>query len=90
MKVVLTMCVNPSEVFIAQQNPPSGSPEHLDLLRRVPLTLGLAGLDRPDRLWSVMEAEVWPEGEELADRSPRTDTTAGLGSRRPGPVLSWS
>lgn len=61
---------------------PLASPEHLDLLRRVALALGLTGLDRPNRLRliAVTEAEVWPEGEKLANRSSRTATTIGLGS----------
>lgn len=68
------------------------SPEHLDLLRRVALTVGLARLDRPHRLrlWSVVEREVRSEGEKLSRRSLRSARTAGLGSRGSCPVLSLS
>lgn len=59
------------------------SPEHLDLLRSVSLTLRLAGLYCSDwlRLWTVTEGEVRSEGEKLSDRSSRTTCSAGFGSR---------
>lgn len=90
-----TVHIAPASVWITgQQIPPADSPEHLDLIRRVALTLGLAGLDRPDRLGlrSVVDSEVWSEGKKLADRSSRSATTARLGPRRPRPVLrlGWS
>lgn len=69
-----------------------GLPEHLDLLRCVPLTLRVAGLHRSDRLrlGSVAEGEVWPQGEKLPDRSSRTSRTAGFGSRRSRFVVTLS
>lgn len=59
------------------------SPEHLDLLGSVALTLRLAGLYCSDwlRLWTVTEGEVRSQGEKLSDRSPTTTCSAGFGSR---------
>lgn len=83
-----------SRIFKSLQRSAGVSPEHLDLLWRIALALGLAGLDRPDGvgLWSVLEGEVWPEGKKLTWGSPRTRTTTGLGTRSPRSVLSlgWS
>lgn len=77
--------VNPSKVASLD------SPEHLDLIRRVALTVWLAGLDRPDRLGlrSIVDREVWSEGEKLADRSGRS-ATAGRLSPSPNVSLGWS